>query len=101
MCTWSTAWPSRSASLAPPLVTRTPIFKLDPMMGEQPLLKAFIIIILGGLGSIPGAILGGLMLGLIDSIVATALGAEPAFLLSFVFIIGLLLFRPSGLFGHA
>ena len=78
-----------------------PIFKLDPMMGEQPLLKAFIIIILGGLGSIPGAILGGLMLGLIDSIVATALGAEPAFLLSFVFIILVLLFRPTGLFGHA
>jgi branched-chain amino acid transport system permease protein len=78
-----------------------PIFKLDPMMGEQPLLKAFIIIILGGLGSIPGAILGGLMLGLIDSIVATALGAEPAFLLSFVFIIGLLLWKPTGLFGHA
>jgi branched-chain amino acid transport system permease protein len=78
-----------------------PIFKLDPMMGEQPLLKAFIIIILGGLGSIPGAILGGLILGLIDSIVATALGAEPAFLLSFVFIILLLLWRPTGLFGHA
>jgi branched-chain amino acid transport system permease protein len=78
-----------------------PIFKLDPMMGEQPLLKAFIIIILGGLGSIPGAILGGLMLGLIDSIVATALGAEPAFLLSFVFIILVLLFKPTGLFGHA
>jgi branched-chain amino acid transport system permease protein len=78
-----------------------PIFKLDPMMGGQPLLKAFIIIILGGLGSIPGAILGGLLLGLIDSTVATALGAEPAFLLSFVFIILLLLFRPAGLFGHA
>ena len=78
-----------------------PIFKLDPMMGDQPLLKAFIIIILGGLGSIPGAILGGLMLGLIDSVVATALGAEPAFLLSFVFIILLLLFRPAGLFGYA
>jgi branched-chain amino acid transport system permease protein len=78
-----------------------PIFKLDPMMGEQPLLKAFIIIILGGLGSIPGAIVGGLMLGLIDSIVATALGAEPAFLLSFVFIIVVLLFKPTGLFGHA
>jgi branched-chain amino acid transport system permease protein len=78
-----------------------PIFKLDPMMGEQPLLKAFIIIILGGLGSVPGAIIGGLMLGLVDSIVATALGAEPAFLLSFVFIILLLLWKPSGLFGHA
>jgi branched-chain amino acid transport system permease protein len=78
-----------------------PIFKLDPMMGDQPLLKAFIIIILGGLGSIPGAILGGLMLGLTDSVVATALGAEPAFLLSFVFVILLLLFRPAGLFGYA
>ena len=52
-------------------------------------------------GGVPGAILGGLMLGLIDSVVATALGAEPAFLLSFVFIILLLLFRPAGLFGHA
>jgi branched-chain amino acid transport system permease protein len=77
-----------------------PIFKLDPMMGEQPLLKAFIIIILGGLGSIPGAILGGLILGFIDSMVATAVGVEPAFLLSFVFIIILLLFKPNGLFGY-
>src|SRR5262249_47319155 len=71
-----------------------PIVKLDPLMGEQPLLKAFIIIICGGSGSTPGAIRGGLMLGLIDSIVPPALGAEPAFLLSFVFIILLLLFKP-------
>jgi branched-subunit amino acid ABC-type transport system permease component len=41
-----------------------------------------------------------LMLGFVDSIVATALGVEPAFLLSFVFIILLLLFKPNGLFGY-
>ena len=78
-----------------------PVFVAYPTMGDLAAAKAFAVVILGGLGSIPGAILGGLFLGLIDSIVATALGAEPAFLLSFVFIILLLLFRPTGLFGHA
>ena len=59
--------------------------------------KATHVAPLVGHGAIPAVPL----LWLIDSIVATALGAEPAFLLSFVFIIGLLLFKPSGLFGHA
>jgi branched-chain amino acid transport system permease protein len=78
-----------------------PVFAVTPSMGELPLLKAFIIIILGGLGSIPGAILGGVILGLIDGILATALGFELAFLLSFVLIILILLVKPQGLLGHA
>ena len=78
-----------------------PVFAVTPSMGELPLLKAFIIIILGGLGSIPGAILGGVILGLIDGIMATALGFELAFLLSFVLIILILMVRPQGLLGHA
>jgi branched-chain amino acid transport system permease protein len=78
-----------------------PVFAVNPSMGELPLLKAFIIIILGGLGSVPGAILGGVILGLIDGILATALGFELAFLLSFVLIILILLVRPQGLLGHA
>jgi branched-chain amino acid transport system permease protein len=78
-----------------------PVFAVNPSMGELPLLKAFIIIILGGLGSVPGAILGGAILGLIDGILATALGFKLAFLLSFVLIIVILLVRPQGLLGHA
>ncbi len=77
-----------------------PVFAVNPSMGELPLLKAFIII-LGGLGSVPGAILGGAILGLIDGILATALGFKLAFLLSFVLIIVILLVRPQGLLGHA
>lgn len=78
-----------------------PVFAVTPSMGELPLLKAFIIIILGGLGSVPGAILGGVILGLIDGVLATAFGFELAFLLSFVLIIVILLVKPQGLLGHA
>ena len=78
-----------------------PVFAVNPSMGELPLLKAFIIIIFGGLGSVPGAIPGGVILGLIDGILATALGFELAFLLSFVLIILILLVKPQGLLGHA
>jgi branched-chain amino acid transport system permease protein len=78
-----------------------PVFAVNPSMGELPLLKAFIIIILGGLGSVPGAILGGVILGLIDGVLATAFGFELAFLLSFVLIIVILLVKPQGLLGHA
>ena len=78
-----------------------PIFVLNPVMGDFPLLKAFIIIILGGLGSLPGAILGGVILGLIDSVLTTALGFEIAFLTAFLLVILILLIRPTGLLGRA
>ena len=45
-----------------------PIFYVSPHMGAMPVMKAFIIIILGGMGSIPGAMLGGLVLGLLESL---------------------------------
>lgn len=78
-----------------------PIFVLNPVMGDFPLLKAFIIIILGGLGSLPGAILGGVILGLIDSVLTTAMGFEIAFLTAFLLVILILLIRPTGLLGRA
>ncbi len=78
-----------------------PLFQLNPWMGIMPQVKAFIVVILGGIGSIPGAFLGGLILGVAESFVSTYGSKAMADMLGFILVIGLLLFRPSGLFGHS
>ena len=78
-----------------------PLFQLNPWMGIMPQVKAFIVVILGGIGSIPGAFLGGLILGLAESFVSTYASKAMADMLGFIIVIGILLFRPSGLFGHS
>lgn len=77
-----------------------PIFSVSPFVGATPMLKAFVVVILGGLGSIPGAALGGLLLGLIESYTATAFGALSADILQLLLVIAILLVRPRGLLGH-
>jgi branched-chain amino acid transport system permease protein len=77
-----------------------PVFSLHVYMGQSALLKAFIVVILGGLGSIPGAVLGGLILGLGESAFATLLGGLTAEMFGFGLIIFILLLRPSGLLGR-
>jgi branched-chain amino acid transport system permease protein len=74
------------------------VFAIHAYMGELLLVKAFLIIVLGGLGSLPGAIVGGLILGFLESFGMTYLGyySQP---LVFVLVIVILLFRPTGLFG--
>jgi branched-chain amino acid transport system permease protein len=61
--------------------------------------KAFIICVLGGLGSVSGAMLGGLALGVLESFGALAFGPEHAVTLSFIILILFLLFRPTGILG--
>jgi len=78
-----------------------PIFQLNPWMGHMPQLKAFVVVILGGIGSIPGAFLGGFILGVTESFVTTYGSKALADMLGFVLVIGILLFRPSGLFGQS
>ena len=75
------------------------IYSLSPTMGERPLLVAFIVVILGGMGSIPGAALGGLILGFIESFLGTFFGALVSSFVSFGIVIALLIFRPWGLLG--
>lgn len=81
-------------------VLMAPVFSVSPFVGVTPMLKAFVVVILGGLGSIPGAVLGGLVLGLIESFGATMLGSVIADMLQLMLVIGILLVRPSGLLGQ-
>lgn len=73
----------------------------NPYMGSIPAIKAFAIIILGGLGSIPGAIVGGLLYGLVENLAAFTLGGAWKDAISFVLLIIVLVIRPTGLFGEA
>jgi branched-chain amino acid transport system permease protein len=74
-----------------------PVFYVSPAMGGQPLVKAFIIVIIGGMGSLPGAVAGGALLGLLESIGPMFFSAATVDLLGFAAIIVLLLVRPTGL----
>jgi branched-chain amino acid transport system permease protein len=73
--------------------------KIEPLMGIIPGLKAFVAAVLGGIGIIPGAMVGGLVLGVIESLVSASgysLWRDGA---AFVVLILILIFRPSGIFG--
>jgi branched-chain amino acid transport system permease protein len=75
------------------------VYALSPFMGDRPLMVAFIVVILGGMGSIPGAALGGVILGFAESFLSTFYGAAVASFVSFGVVIALLIFRPWGLLG--
>jgi branched-chain amino acid transport system permease protein len=73
--------------------------KIDPLMGIMPGLKAFVAAVLGGIGNVPGAVIGGLVIGIIESFVAGSQFSNYRDAIAFVILIVILLFRPSGLFG--
>lgn len=78
-----------------------PIYSLNPGMGLEVLLMSFLIIIVGGLGSITGTVLAGLLVGILQSLGGVFLGAEAAYGLVFVVMIAVLVVRPAGLLGRA
>jgi branched-chain amino acid transport system permease protein len=77
----------------------SPIFMLSPSMGAILGMKAFIIVILGGMGSIPGAILGGYILGLIEALGGGYVSAAYKDVFAFGALIVILSFKPTGIFG--
>jgi branched-chain amino acid transport system permease protein len=76
------------------------IFPISPLTAPTFLGKAFVVCVLGGLGSVSGALAGGLLLALVESVGATYLGPSYATTLSFVLLILFLIARPQGLLGR-
>jgi branched-chain amino acid transport system permease protein len=77
------------------------LYAVEPHMGGAPLLKAFVIVIFGGLGSVPGAIVGGLAIGLIENLAGAYISFAFKDVFTFMLLIGVLLLRPAGLFGRS
>jgi len=73
--------------------------KIDPLMGIAPGLTAFVAAVLGGIGNIPGAALGGLLIGVIETFVRGSRWSTWTEAIAFVLLIAMLLFRPAGLLG--
>lgn len=75
-----------------------PINLVYPAMGHLVITKAFVIIILGGMGSVPGAIVGGLIIGFAESFGAFYISTDYKDIISFVLLVVILSLRPQGLF---
>jgi len=73
---------------------------IDPLMGVVPGLKAFVAAVLGGVGNIPGAALGALILGMVETFVDGSRWSTYKDAIAFATLIGILLFRPAGLLGR-
>jgi branched-chain amino acid transport system permease protein len=76
------------------------LFIVTPFMGERPLVKSFIIITLGGFGSIPGAVIGALIIGVLETLAAVFISSEWQDAFGFVILILVLMVKPMGLFGE-
>ena len=76
-----------------------PAYYVNPQVGSGFVLVAFTIVVLGGMGSFAGALVGGLLIGVVESLGGLVLGESLGQIGIFVIFIGVLLFRPQGLFG--
>jgi len=77
------------------------IHSIEPLMGTQPGIKAFVAAVLGGIGSLPGAAVGGLLLGLSECLLGGSFLSSYRDAIAFGILIVILLIRPAGLFGSS
>ena len=79
----------------------SPIFLVYPDVGVVPVVKAFVIIVLGGMGSVPGAVIAAILLGLVESLGSVYISLAYRDVYSFLILIAVLMVRPYGLFGQS
>jgi len=75
-----------------------PFYYVSPSVGMAFGIRSFIVVVLGGIGSIPGSIFGGLIIGIVESVAGQFVTATSATIFSFIIFILVLFFRPKGLF---
>ncbi|MEO6847528.1 MAG: branched-chain amino acid ABC transporter permease [Chthoniobacterales bacterium] len=97
---WTFALGSALAGAAGILYSMT-IQSIEPLMGTMPGIKAFIAAVLGGIGSIPGAALGGVLMGLVETFVGGSSFSSYRDAIAFGLLILILLLKPAGLLGKA
>lgn len=78
-----------------------PMFFIYPTMGMIPISKSFVVIILGGLGSIQGAVLGGIIIGITETITCAYISAQYEAAVAFLIMILILVIKPTGLLGQS
>jgi branched-chain amino acid transport system permease protein len=76
-----------------------PTYYVNPSAGNAFVLVAFTVVVLGGMGSVPGALIGGLLIGMVESVSGFFFGESLGQVGIFLIFIAVLLFRPRGLFG--
>ncbi len=77
----------------------TPVLATFPTVGTLFVLTAFVVVVLGGMGDVVGAMIGGIIIGVTEALVATYVALDLAPLATFLIFLAILLFRPQGLFG--
>lgn len=75
-------------------------YGFGPTTGSSWLLRSFAVIVLGGMGSLWGALLGGILIGVLEEVTASIVGAQYRDLIVFAFLVLILIIRPEGLFGQ-
>jgi branched-chain amino acid transport system permease protein len=96
---YSATWAAGAALAALAAVLMAPLTQLTPDVGFGLLLKAFAATVLGGLGNMPGAVIGGFLVGICEALGAGYIDSSVQEVTAFVVIMAVLVVRPTGLFG--